>query len=223
MERLNSYEEAARAQRERSNMPEERRQATAAMIAALERDVAPNVLREGDLAPDFTLAEASTGEHVHLDEVAQRGPIVLSFYRGQWCPYCNLEARALESISDEIRGLGGDIYLIGPESNENAMKRREKTGASIMLLPDTDASVATQYGIVFELPTYFQQQYLESGRDLPAQNAGAGWRLPIPATFVIGRDRRIVARHVDADYTHRMEPAAILEAALRAASMPSRG
>ena len=138
---------------------------------------------------------------------------MLSFYRGQWCPYCNIEARALESIRPAIREMGGEVYLLGPESEENALVMREKTGATIPLLPDIDASVAESYGLVFELPEFFQQQYASIDRNLPEQNPGAGWRLPIPATFVIGPDRRIVARHVDADYTKRMEPAAILEAA----------
>ena len=215
MEPIDSYEDAAREQRERSaqRMPLERQQATAEMIRDLEASVVPGVVAVGEQAPDFTLTEAGTGESVQLDEVARRGPVVLSFYRGQWCPYCNLEARALESIRGEIRALGGDIYLVGPESEENALKMREKTGATIPLLPDTDAAVATAYRLVFELPQSFQQQYIEIDRDLPTQNQGAGWRLPIPATFVIGPGRRVIARHVDADYTQRMEPGVILDIA----------
>ena len=215
MNPIDSYEDAAREQRERSaqRMPLERRQATAEMIRDLEASVVPGVVGVGDQAPDFTLTEAGTGEPVRLDDVARRGPVVLSFYRGQWCPYCNLEARALESIRGDIRALGGDIYLVGPESQENALKMREKTGATIPLLPDTDATVASAYRLVFELPRSFQEQYLEIGRDLPTQNHGAGWRLPIPATFVIGPERRVIARHVDADYTQRMEPQAILDIA----------
>lgn len=210
-----SYEEQAQQQRERAaqNMPEDRRLATAAMIEDLEARVVPGALATGAVAPDFTLREAGTNEAVHLDEAAARGPVVLSFYRGQWCPYCNLEARALESIRPAIQALGGDIYLVGPESVENALQLRAKTGATIPLLPDTDASVASSFGIVFELPEVFQQQYEAMGRDLPAQNVGAGWRLPVPATYVIGPGRRVLARHVEADYTRRMEPAQILEAA----------
>jgi len=212
---MSTYEDEARQMRERSaqNTPPERRAATAEMIARLETEVIPHVVAEGAMAPDFTLHEAGTGEQVNLREAAARGPVVLSFYRGQWCPYCNLEARALEAIRPAIRELGGEIYLVGPESEENALKMREKTGATIPLLPDTDAAVAESFGLVFELPEVFQQQYESIGRDLPKQNSGAGWRLPIPATFVIGPDRTVIARHVDADYTRRMEPEAILAAA----------
>lgn len=210
-----AYEDEARHMRERAaqNSAPERRAATAEMIARLEAEVVPGAVAEGATAPDFTLHEAGTGDRVNLTEAVARGPVVLSFYRGQWCPYCNLEARALEAIRPAIRDIGGEIYLVGPESEENALKMREKTGATIPLLPDTDASVASSFGIVFELPAVFQQQYESVGRDLPNQNAGAGWRLPIPATYVIGPDRRVIARHVDPDYTRRMEPDAVLAAA----------
>lgn len=210
-----AYEDEAQQMRARSaqNTPPERRAATVEMIARLEAEVVPRVVAVGAQAPDFTLIEADTGERVTLSAATARGPVVLSFYRGQWCPYCNLEARALEAIRPALREIGGEIYLIGPESEENALKLREKTGATIPLLPDTDAAVAAAFGLVFELPALFQEQYASVGRDLPGQNPGAGWRLPVPATFVVGPDRRIVARHVDADYTRRMEPDAVLAAA----------
>ena len=212
------YEDEARAMRDRAaqRTPPERQAATAALLARLEAEVVPHALAEGAVAPDFTLHEAGTGERMNLAEASAHGPVVLSFYRGQWCPYCNLEARALESIRPAIRDLGGDIYLVGPESAENALRLREQTGATIPLLPDTDAAIAAAFGLVFELPEIFQRQYEAQGRDLPIQNPGAGWMLPIPATYVIGAGREVVARHLDPDYTRRMEPAAVVDAARRA-------
>lgn len=135
--------------------------------------------------------------------------------------HCNLEAHALESIREPIRAIGGEIFLVGPETAENALRLREKTGATIPLLTDTDTAVATAFGLTFELPEFFRARCAETGLNLPTLNPGAGWRLPIPATFVIGKDRRIVARHVDADFRRRMEPSAILAAALAEAA--SRG
>lgn len=211
-----SYEEGAQKLRERQaqTMPADRQVATAEMIARLEAEVVPNVIKEGELAPNFNLPEAGSDARVQLSEAVRSGPVVLSFYRGQWCPYCNLEARALESIREPIRALGGEIYLVGPETAENALKLREKTGATIPLLTDTDTAVATAFGLTFELPEYFRARYADTGLDLPTLNPGAGWRLPIPATFVIGKDRRVIARHVDADFRRRMEPSAVLSAAL---------
>ena len=215
-----AYEDEARQMRERAaqRTPPERQAATTEMIARLQAEVVPGALAVGAVAPDFALHEAGTGELVRLSEAVGRGPVVLSFYRGQWCPYCNLEARALESIRPAILDLGGEIYLVGPESEENALRMREQTGATIPLLPDTDAGVASAFGLAFELPEVFQQQYEAQGRDLPTQNLGAGWRLPIPATYVIGAGRTVAARHADPDYTRRMEPAEVLSAAQRAAS-----
>jgi peroxiredoxin len=215
-----SFEEEAKKLRERQaqTMPAERQAATAEMIARLEAEVVPNVIKVGELVPDFDLPEAGLETRVKLSEAVLGGPVVLSFYRGQWCPYCNLEAHALESIREPLRALGGEIYLVGPETAENALRLREKTGATIPLLTDTDMAVATAFGLTFELPEFFQAQYAAAGLDLPTQNPGAGWRLPIPATFVIGQDRRVVARHVDADFRRRMEPSAVLSAALAVAA-----
>jgi peroxiredoxin len=220
-----SYQEGAQKLRERQaqTTPADRQAATAEMIARLEAEVVPNVIKDAELAPDFNLREAGLETRVKLSEAVLGGPVVLSFYRGQWCPYCNLEAHALESIREPLRALGGEIYLVGPETAENALRLREMTGATIPLLTDTDMAVATAFGLTFELPEFFQAQYAAAGLDLPTQNPGAGWRLPIPATFVIGQDRHIVARHVDADFRRRMEPSAILSAALAEAATRRKG
>jgi len=215
-----SYEDLSRPLRERAAQRSnpERQAQLEAMIQELERVQVQSVLGVGDAAPDFSLREAGSDEEVRLSTALRSGPVVLSFYRGQWCPYCNIEVRALQSIHEEIRALGGEVYLIGPETQENALKLREKTESTLPILFDHDAKVCRLYGLAFELPTFFQEAYRANGNDLPAANPGAGWTLPIPATFVIASDGMLVAKHVDADYTQRMEPAAILEAARQAAA-----
>lgn len=225
MSEVRSYEELSRDRRERAAQRSnpERQAHLQALFEELERtqmQAAPNV---GDKAPDFLLREAGTGEEVRLADVRSRGPVVLSFYRGQWCPYCNLEVRALQSIHGQIRALGGDIFLIGPETAENALKLREKTESTVPLLFDNRAEVCRRYGLAFELPAYFQEAYQAAGNDLPAQNPDAGWTLPIPATFVVAPSGLIVARHLDPDYTQRMEPADILAAAQAAAVVAAAG
>ncbi len=215
MSEIESYDELARPLRERAalRVDPERQAHLQDLFAELEREQAQQAPAIGDRAPDFTLQEAGTGRTVQLSDAVTRGPVVLSFYRGQWCPYCNLEVRALQSIHDEIRALGGEIYLIGTETEENALKLREKTKSTIPLLFDGAADVCRAYGLAFELPAYFQESYRAAGNDLPVANPGMGWTLPIPATFVIGPDCTIAARHVDPDYRERMEPADILGAA----------
>lgn len=215
MTEIESYEELTRPIRERAaqRSDPERQAQLEALFAALERDQAQQAPSTGDRAPDFVLQEAGTGRTVQLSDAVTRGPVVLSFYRGQWCPYCNLEVRALQSIHDEVRAMSGEIYLIGPETQENALKLREKTESTIPLLFDGAAEVCRAYGLAFELPAYFQESYRAAGNDLPVANPGVGWTLPIPATFVVGPDCIVVARHVDPDYRERMEPADILAAA----------
>lgn len=221
MTEIQSYEAIAAERRERAmqNMTPERLTHLNALFQQLESTVVQDALDVGDQAPDFTLREAGTGEEVRLSAAIARGPVVLSFYRGQWCPYCNLEARALQSIHEEIRALGGDIYLVGPETQENALRMREKSESTLPILFDDQAEVVRQFGIAFELPEFYQEAYRAAGNDLPAKNPGAGWTLPVPATYVIAPSGQVVARHLDPNYMLRMEPSEILAAA-RAAAAP---
>ena len=219
MESIQSFEDEARAMRERAaqRATPERQAALEDLIARLERTLVKGTLPAGGTAADFELIDAGTGSPVRLSWAARRAPVVLSFYRGQWCPYCNLEVRALESIAPRVRELGGDIYLIGPETAENALKLREKTGSTLPLLFDADASVCRAYGLAFVLPEFFHEIYRAAGNDLPEANPGAGWTLPIPATFVVGPERRVFASYVNPDYRYRMEPSAVLAAVEQAA------
>lgn len=212
---IQSYNEISAALRERAaqRSTPERQAHLNALFQQLEGTVVKDALDVGERAPDFTLREAGTGDEVRLSAAVARGPVVLSFYRGQWCPYCNLEARALQSIHQEIRALGGEIYLVGPETAENALKMREKTESTLPILFDDQAEVCRLFGLAFELPEYFQESYRAAGNDLPAANPGAGWTLPVPATYVIAPSGEVVARHLDPNYTLRMEPSEILAAA----------
>lgn len=219
MTEVQSYEELTRPMRERAAQRKnpEREARMRALYEDLERQQVEAAPRVGDPAPDFRLQEAGSGEQVLLSEALRRGPVVLSFYRGQWCPYCNVEVRALQSIHEAVRSLDGEIYLIGPETAENALKLREKTESTIPLLFDEQGDVCRQYNLAFELPEFLQESYLAMGHDLPTANPATTWMLPIPATFVVAPSGRIVARHLDPDYRERMEPAEILAAVNEAA------
>ena len=109
----------------------------------------------------------------------------------------------------EIQAQGAEVFFIGPETRDNAMKLMEKQNASIPLLYDLDGSVMRSYGLSFELPTYLQPFLAAS---LPEANPETGWRLPIPATYVLNQQGTVHARHVNPDYTYRMEPMDVIEA-----------
>jgi peroxiredoxin len=179
-------------------------------LADLDRLVVADAVKEGDIAPDFTLSNAVSLAPVTLYEALERGPAVLSFYRGDWCPFCNVEVHALQRRHDEIRALGAEVFLIGPETQEHASALQAKTGTTIPILYDAEGTVMDAYRLAFTLPDFLQPMYAKRF-DFPTRNPKTGWRLPIPATYIIGRDRVVHARFAEADYTRRMEPGEIVE------------
>ncbi len=118
----------------------------------------------------------------------------------------------MQEVYEEIRSAGGEVLLVGPETEENALKMMEKTKATIPLLYDLDGSVIDSYGLLFEPPTEMQEAYREMGHPIVEANGQTGFKLPIPATFIVGGNGRIRARYINADYTQRMEPSAVLAA-----------
>jgi peroxiredoxin len=195
----------------------------ASIVAAYEKGIADlraeglerNALKAGDFAPDFTLADAG-GKPVNLGERLRDGPVVLKFYRGGWCPYCNLELRAYQQALPELHAIGAQLVAISPESPDNSLSTAEKNALRFSVLSDREGRVARDYRLAFELSPELKAIYRSRGRDLAEWNGG-DWTLPVPATFVVGRDRRIALAHVDADYRSRLEPADAVAAARKAA------
>jgi len=111
-------------------------------------------------------------------------------------------------VYSEIQALGAEVFFIGPETRDNAMKLMEKQNASIPLLYDLDGSVMSSYGLSYEVPAYLQPFLQAMG--LPEANPETGWQLPIPATYVLDGLGVVRRRHVDPDHTYRMEPADVL-------------
>ena len=165
----------------------------------------------GDAAPDFTLPNA-IGRPVSLSGLLARGPVVLSFYRGGWCPFCSLELQALQAIQPEIQSLGATLVGISPETPDNSLSTKQKQQLTFEVLSDQGNRVARDYGLLFQIYDEMRPLYLEWGFDLPAVNGDDSWEIPVPATYVIDPGGVIRAGHVDKDYTRRMEPADILAA-----------
>jgi peroxiredoxin len=174
-------------------------------------------LKTGDKAPNFTLPDAS-GKPVALADILRQGPTIAVFYRGGWCPYCNLELRAYQRLLPEIRKAGGQLLAISPQIPDKSLSTLEKNALEYPVLSDTNDSTAKAFGIVFTLPDYLQKLYAELGNDLPAINSAAAWTLPLPATYVIGQDGTILAHQVDTDYRLRMEPQTALDVIVKASA-----
>ena len=177
-------------------------------------DIADHAIGEGDAAPDFELPNAQ-GIEVALSSLLANGPVVLTFYRGGWCPYCNLQLRAYQRILPEIRELGGQLVAVSPEPPDASLTTAEKNELEFEVLSDVDVTVARAYRILFDLSERLQKTYVGMGRELTELNADGQWHLPIPATYVIDRDGRVALAYVDPEYRNRLEPSDILSALQR--------
>ncbi|MEO1405425.1 MAG: peroxiredoxin-like family protein [Pseudomonadota bacterium] len=173
--------------------------------------IGDNAASPGDILPNATLTDA-TGNKVEISSLLSKGPLVITFYRGGWCPYCNLELKAYQDLLGDIQGLGGNLVAVTPEKPDNSLTTAEKNELSFPVLTDAGNTFAKALGIVFELPPELQKLYSGFGMDLPSLNEGAGWTLPIPATFVVAADGIIKLADVNRDYTRRFEPQLALEA-----------
>ena len=170
-----------------------------------------DALGAGDRAPGFGLPSA-TGKRVTLDALLAEGPVVLTFYRGAWCPYCNLALRALQQHHDAIRARGARLVAVTPQIPDESLSLADKHELSFEVLSDIGSDVAKQYGIAFDLSAELAALYDQIGFDLQRVNGGHARTLPLPATYVIEADGVIRWAFVDTDYTRRAEPADILAA-----------
>jgi peroxiredoxin len=184
-------------------------------LAAAFAEVTAPGLAVGEQASLFSLPDA-TGQMVELAARLERGPVVLSFYRGEWCPFCNLELRALQAALPRLQTRGASLIAISPQSPDHSLSITEKTGLTFDVLSDARQQVIRAYRLQFTVPADLKDLHLNVfGNDLSAHTADGSWNLPIPATFVIDQAGIVRARHVSADYTTRMDPTDI-EAALDA-------
>jgi peroxiredoxin len=173
--------------------------------------ITDRALAVGAHAPEFTLP-AATGDPVTLSKLLVDGPVVLTFYRGGWCPYCNLALRALQQQHAEIAARGARLVAVSPQVPDESLSLSEKHELAFDVLSDVGSEVATAYGIAFDLSEELSAAYERLGIDLQRVNGGHARTLPLPATFVIDPGGIVRWRFVETDYTERAEPAAILAA-----------
>lgn len=182
--------------------------ATADLVATGQ---AGRALRAGDRAPSFTLP-GPNGEPVASVNLLAGGPLVVTFYRGVWCPYCNMELQALQEALPEIQALGGSLVAISPESAANSRKSVRQNELSFPILTDRGNEVAAAFGLRFRLPDELIAIYKGFGNDLAMVNGEPSWTLPMPGRFVIAPDGRIAYAEVNPDYTRRPDPDALIPA-----------
>lgn len=171
--------------------------------------ISERALKPGQRMPSFSLPDA-TGKTVTSAELLANGPVVISFYRGNWCPYCNLELRALQAQLADIEAAGATLVAISPELPDQSLSTQEKHDLKFPVLSDIGNAVARQFGLVFELDASVRPIYAAFGVDLQSHNGDGSFELPLPATYVVDRDGTVLNRFVNANYRERLEPATLL-------------
>ncbi|MBV7481412.1 peroxiredoxin-like family protein [Bordetella sp. BOR01] len=176
--------------------------ATAELIATGQ---AGRAIKAGERAPQFQLKDQD-GNEVSSTELLALGPLVLTFYRGVWCPYCNLELQALNEALPQIRDYGARVVAVSPQTAVNSRKSVRTNQLGFPVLSDVHSETAAAFGLRFALPDYLVTLYKQLKNDLPAFNNDPGWVLPMPARYVIGQDGWVLYSEVNPDYTHRPDP-----------------
>lgn len=165
-------------------------------------------LKVGDVAPEFLLPDPD-GHVVSSKTLLEYGPLVVTFYRGAWCPFCNLDLSALEQARPEIEARGATLVAISQQTAPNSRKSQRQNGLGFPILGDHGGDFAAQFGLRWTLPDYLRDVQNALGADLTQFNGEDSWTLPMPARYVIAQDGTIAYAEVNADYTRRPEPSAI--------------
>ncbi len=171
--------------------------------------IAERTLNAGDEIPQINLPNA-VGKTIDVNSMLKDGPVVISFYRGAWCPYCNLELNALQQILPEIKSLDAQLIAISPNTPDNSISSIEKHGLEFEVLTDAGNKIAKEFRLVFNLAEDLRPIYQQFNFDITNYNGDESWELPIPATYIVNTDGKIVHSFVNADYTQRMEPTEII-------------
>ncbi|HTK32196.1 MAG TPA: peroxiredoxin-like family protein [Candidatus Saccharimonadaceae bacterium] len=176
-----------------------------------ESGIASRAMSAGNRAPAFTLPDARGGR-TSLGSLLARGPVVTTFYRGSWCPFCDLQLRSYQNALAEIHGFGAELVAISPQTPDFALADIAAKQLTFPVLTDAGNHVARQYGLVFSLSEPLREVQEALGSALPKFNGDDSWELPMPGTFVLDREGVVRLAHVDPDYMKRLEPKAILDA-----------
>jgi peroxiredoxin len=192
-------------------LPPQASAVTNAHFEHLRAQAMDRVIKAGDHAPAFELPDG-TGKMVSSSALLSKGPLVVSFTRGSWCPYCTEEVKALNLAYEQFRALGAELVVISPQTQERAAKQTEAMGLKFSLLSDEKNATAKAFGLAYQLPDDLKDVYQHVFKiDLSRINADTEWTLPIPARIVIDRQGVIRDIKADPDYRYRPEPSDTVE------------
>ncbi|CAI6087275.1 peroxiredoxin family protein [Cohnella sp. JJ-181] len=193
-----------------AHTPLEAQAALYRLIREQQESEKPFGLQVGDKAKDFALTDAH-GRQVSLYEELSAGPVVLTFYRGGWCPYCSRQLRAYQQVLPEIEALGARLIAVSPQNPDQTLSQTEKDELRFQVLSDSHGMVAASYGILYDVPEDVQAVLQQGfGLDLAEYNATNRWILPVPSTFMIDESGIVRSAYVNPDFMRRFEPDDIL-------------
>jgi len=176
------------------------------------------MLKVGDKAPSIVLGNAK-GERVDVGALLKKGPVIVTFYRGGWCPYCNIELKAFQDVLPQITAAGASLVAISPEKPDDSLSTAEKNALTFEVLSDVGHEVGRAFGLVYEFTNELRGAYENFGLDIPAKNGAPGqWALPVSATYVIDANGTIIYAYTDADYRDRADPKDVLAVLARRAA-----
>jgi len=182
------------------------------LVARLQKaEVGAGAPRVGDLLPPFYLPDEK-GRIVSLDALQRHAPVAVIVHRGHWCPYCRINTRALAQARSRIEATGGQVVAIVPDRQRYAAAIQVEAQADFPILTDMDNGYAMSLNLVFWVGAEMQDFMSRAGLDLAEYQGNESWMVPVPATFVVGRDKRVKARFVDPDYRKRMTIESLLAA-----------
>jgi peroxiredoxin len=173
------------------------------------------ILPVGAIVPEFALKDSS-GKVVRSADLLNLGPLVIKFFRGRWCPYCMTELETWRDLYEKIREHSALMIAIGPQTERQSDFMVGQHSLPFPVLTDFNNSVAEQFGLVYTVPEYHRNYYLSILINIPFVNGEKSWRLPLPATYVIAKDRKVVFAEAHADFRVRSEPEEVLAAAFAA-------
>ena len=175
----------------------------------LEKKVGERAIKVGDLFPKFELQNVKNETKKFDDLFGDKNFLIVSFYRGGWCPYCNIELKALQDNIQNFHNAGANLIAISPESPDNSMTTAEKNEVKFEILTDKNSELAKKINMAFELPENLKPLYQSFGIDVAKHNDG-DFNLPLPATFILNKTGEVLYRFIDLDYTVRLDPQDIL-------------
>jgi peroxiredoxin len=174
--------------------------------------LAERALKAGDSAPTFELPDGD-GMLWRSDDLLRGGPLVIVFYRGRWCAYCNAQLNALQEIHSQIAEAGASLVAISPQTQKHSYMTRDMHKLRFPVLSDQGNQVARKFGLVYRLSAEMQAMYESIMTKLPGYNGDQSWELPLAATYIVQPDGKISWSQIDADWRKRPEPEEILRVA----------